>query len=289
MATMRQQTTAYSAVTAACGLLAVATTFAPGAVLPIAIGAAGQPLTTHLLAVVGSHFWVIAAASNCLQTAAKHDQLASRTYQRLNMAIFIQAMLLAVVQLMHIGLLGSAASIGSAAILLVTALITLRVHMLTHDGKVALLDTLNGFAAGLQRCVHPANASSAYYGFIALSCIVVGVPMFFSDGMPLLCINGPVSASDVYLNRTDAILHTIIGYVCFVLKDASDNGQLGATTSRKLNLGLVMFWLVELWYIYQIGTFRGVDALRQPTINASSAVGAVVCAWQAFAPKNEVE
>ncbi|WIA31838.1 hypothetical protein OEZ86_002705 [Tetradesmus obliquus] len=229
----QQQSAAYNFLTGTSVAFGVAALAAPQLLLTLALGVDATPLDVAFTRIAGATMAISAAVEYSLQDAVVAGHLKSSTYQRLMLAILGKNCLYLAAFALSPGLwspvLFSFYPTAAAASIVINA--ATLCSGFAQSGAASIRAGLAS-VAGFSEPKTPAGWT--YSVFILLYAATVAAcyaPEVIFTGQPM-------TAAGQLLKHTWAPGFLLAGAACWVLADAADRGRLGASTFRRLNLGL---------------------------------------------------
>lgn len=233
------QTLAFSTLSTASAVIAAVALFVPEAVLETLLPlsqnmgfASYAGLDPTLLRVAGATLIISAAVEYCLQDAAANSRLTSATYQRLMVACVFKSVgyLIAFSLASPVWTPALFLTYPTAAALSIYINISVLLASNNKDGVQTIPNLLPGLV--------PKNIESWVYSGFVLLYLLTAVACYAPADAPFLFIGETGGASSELIKHTWAPGFVLAAVASINLKDAADRGRLGASTFKRLNLGL---------------------------------------------------
>ncbi|KAF6265767.1 hypothetical protein COO60DRAFT_1633231 [Scenedesmus sp. NREL 46B-D3] len=217
-----QQSASYLFLTGTSLAFGVAALAAPQLLLSLALGVDATSLDAAFTRIAGATMAISAAVEYSLQDAVVARHLKSATYQRLIIAILAKNCL-------YLAALHCFYPTAAAASIAIN--ITALRSGLAQSGAANATDGL----VSLARLSEPKTPAGWTYSVFILLYVATVAACYAPE---VIFTGQPMTAAGELLKHTWAPGFLLAGAACLVLSDAADRSRLGASTFRRLNLGL---------------------------------------------------
>ncbi|KAK9811295.1 hypothetical protein WJX72_001309 [[Myrmecia] bisecta] len=225
------------------------------------------PATAVQVAFSGASWFVVAAILHALKEAAEHGRLASTTYQRLNLAVVLHAVLMAVLDALACrnGLVSPSVFGVHITFALALGFVCDTINGQT-DSSTSIVNTALSLGAAVPRALlsllRPANLLSAAYAALALSAGTAGLLCLLINTRWMLAVlarhlPATIVGLELFFKRTvgNGLLTSAIAL--YTLKDAADRGRQDASTFRLLGHALALQAAISLAVMHFYRSNRG--------------------------------
>ncbi|GBF87319.1 hypothetical protein Rsub_00030 [Raphidocelis subcapitata] len=276
---------AFGGLAATSLALGAAALAAPGQLLPLVAGVAATPLDETFLRIAGGTLAISVAVEFALADAAANGRLGSATYRRLLLALVVKNAL-------YLAAFGMASDVWTPALVALyptAPLASLAAAAAALSSPPAAGGAAGGGAGGALSGLFSRPASGAGWAYAAFA-LLYAATLAACYAPEAIFTGATVTPVGLLLKHTWAPGFWMCGAACLVLRDAADRGRLGATTFKRLNLGLAA---VEAAYsacfaaAIASGLAPGDGAAAS---NLAGSVGiAAFCLWQGLTAKKEAK